>query len=701
MGICDPVEPTYNNWHRGATIFGKSRCLFSHIHGVETKYILGTDEEYAELRRELVVELNKRLNELSTGWAAEKDVLTDEAVALYVGAEEESETRVEIEGIARKNRQLTKFRQLVRDAQALERAEERDELKRNEEAAMKAGFARTGFRETIICDDMDQALGQIDDIAAAIGKSNILFNYAGRLAEVAVRATELGKAIEHDDAGCRVDGERSTVTTARPVLVSPSALPYFMRQRHQYALTSKYGLKGIAAPRALVGALYEQGPKHTKTLTGVVDYPVWWRGALLQGSGRYHEGTGLYLNTSGVEIDDGLFQCAREAYQWLRNNLLADFPFKSEEDAVKLLAMALSLMVAPETLHEPGPPLIVITANRQNLGKTLAAEIMAGVVLGRSVTMVPWVSDRDEMTKVLATLVREAAPVQIFDNMPRGWKVNNAQIDGYITAVQHGGRLLGANQSISGPANAVICITGNRLLVADDSRSRTLEIELFFDTDRNQTDREFKHPNLPEFARRNREKILSAFACILQEGADHPWSRDKLLLSGRFPVWSQAVAWPLWLVSGLNITERWAEVGREAEDEGTAEVLPRVFRTLFCKAAARTDPVELGGAWFTGREAFDWVGRANQAELGIRENQLHPSKRMAEILKTFADERHGDFRLEVGQQNLGKRTNHSTRLVFRLSYLGKGCPPAEKDLGAALRGAMEVGRLRGSEDDEE
>ncbi|MFV2069960.1 MAG: hypothetical protein ACC645_23585, partial [Pirellulales bacterium] len=554
MGICDPVEPTYNGWHRGATIFGNNRRLVSHIHGTKTKYILGTDEEYAALRRELVVELNKRLDELSTGWAAEKNVLTDEAVALYVGAEEESETRVEIEGIARKNRQLTKFRQLVRDAQALGDAEKRDEARYSAKATQKANSIRTDGRITVECSDQRIAMDMVPQISEEMGKSQILFTYGGSLAEVAVRDTSLGEATERDDKGNRIAGAARTIASAQPIQVSRDGLPFLLTERHEFVRMTTNGiLKSCYPPPQLVSAVLAHGHKHVPELSGVMTYPVWWRGELLQGSG-FHEPTGLWLNTGSVNVDPDQFRSAKEAYRWLRENLLADFPFASEEDAVKLLAMALSMMVAPETLREPGPPLFVISANRQNMGKTLAAEIMTSVVSGRPVTMVPWVSDREEMTKVLATLVKEAAPVQIFDNMPRGWRVKSAQLDGYVTAVNHGGRLLGSSQTIEGPANAVVCITGNRLHVAGDTRSRALKIEFFLDTDQNQTDRDFLHPNLPEYVRRNRPKILSALARILQEGAAKPWTRDQLPMRCRFPAWAQAVAWTLWLASGVDIT---------------------------------------------------------------------------------------------------------------------------------------------------
>ncbi|WP_171183122.1 hypothetical protein [Ruegeria sp. HKCCC2117] len=536
-------------------------------------------------------------------------------------------------------------------------------------------------------DMMTKGLRQVEDL---LRDKNLAFNFGGKPFVVRKVASSLGHAFQRDENGdvvCDEKGDpiKEPLIVAAPQLVTSGVLRRLAHRVVEFGYATDEGWKSAYVPDAFVSALTATLGGRLNALTGVTHYPVMHKGELICGQG-YHADTGLWISTGDIVIQE--FDDPVEAYEFLRDKVFCDFPFESEADFVVALSFAMSLLIAKtENQGEEGPPITIFSATRHNIGKTLLASLLVEIITGQSCPMADMPESRDELKKMLSTMVAESSPVAVFDNMPRGWNIGNSAIDNFVTARAHMARLLGQSKEIVGPAATVIAFTGNAIRPRMDTRSRSLTCSLHIDPDVNLATRNYVHPNIIKYVRENRGLLLGALEAIMN--AKPTGER----MHGRFPNWNRFVAAPLQAVSGININEYWREIGAESEVTGTD--LTPVMEIL--NRFSTDGHYRMDGEWITPKEAFQILPGEHWDlfKIGDTETVTTGSTKVAAVLGNNAGNRFGDYILHKTRENLGKRTDHKVRALFRVAYKPQMTKARVDDEMADLHQILENnGRLR-------
>lgn len=180
-------------------------------------------------------------------------------------------------------------------------------------------------------------------------------------------------------------------------------------------------------------------------------------------------------------------------------------------------------------------------ANLQRSAKTLLVKMGVIPVYGRFKGK-SWPENPEEMSKILDTEVLAGSRIICFDNVRS--LVASPALEGFISATDWTGRILGTNNSFDAENNAIIAVTGNNLSFGPDMQERSLISNLYVETaDRqNRTDEIPRDRILDDFwlsRPANRHRILSSLWCIVRhwDAAGQPKSTGKLRRG--FETWSE------------------------------------------------------------------------------------------------------------------------------------------------------------------
>jgi hypothetical protein len=290
------------------------------------------------------------------------------------------------------------------------------------------------------------------------------------------------------------------VDESRGILKSP-----FFRKRLRHVTRINTVRLPVARKNGLIELLPEGYDEATQTLT-----------------------TSDVTYSEDLSFEDGLI---------VLQGLFSEFEFadgaRSEAVAVAALMGLYAAQIVPEGELRPA---IAYTKNAEGAGGTMAAACAIVPVLGYLPTGVK-AGDDDEMRKLLTTAVREAQAIVFLDNVKGHF--NSGSLEAFVSSPTWTGRLLGANESVTGPNNAYIFVTGNGMTVTADWRRRSLFIELHLSAER-AADRVFKRPlSVPELLKM-RPDILAACWSLVKYwdamGCPQP-SRSN----STFPAWARTI----------------------------------------------------------------------------------------------------------------------------------------------------------------
>lgn len=281
-------------------------------------------------------------------------------------------------------------------------------------------------------------------------------------------------------------------------------------------------------------------------LMGVSDTPVLRSdGSIWQTSG-YDARTGvLFEPVNGtafpeihvdINIDD-----ATEAVDTLME-IIADFPMPSDDHKAAWLA---ALLTPLARFAFAGPsPMFLIDANVRGAGKSLLAQTIGHVVLGREMPASSYVHDGDEMRKKLTSIAIAGDRMILLDNIDGPF--GNDAIDRALTSTRWKDRILGKSEEIELPLIPAWYATGNNVQVTGDMMRRVVHIRIDCLSERPEERSGFSHGNLLSWIDSNRGRLLAAamtvLSAFLQRG-----HRADLTPFGSFEGWSdvvrQAVVW--------------------------------------------------------------------------------------------------------------------------------------------------------------
>lgn len=240
------------------------------------------------------------------------------------------------------------------------------------------------------------------------------------------------------------------------------------------------------------------------------------------------------LTVSNVDYaEDMPFATGVEAIK----DLLREFKFADGDRSMAVAVAALiSLFVAQLIPEGELRPSITVTKNAEGAGATTVVACAIVTVLGDLPTSVKSEDDA-EIRKILTAAVREGRTVVLFDNV-KG-KINSQALEAFVSTSTWSDRLLGANETVSGPNNVTVFCTANGATVSPDWRRRTLFIELHLDTERAE-DQVFERPLSVGVLKTMRPDLLAACWSLIRN-----WDSMGRPLPTRshsaFPAWARIV----------------------------------------------------------------------------------------------------------------------------------------------------------------
>ena len=320
----------------------------------------------------------------------------------------------------------------------------------------------------------------------------------------------------------------------------------------QYTAFTKLNRKGeeVAAhpPTWLVNAVEARavwdGLRH---LVGASDAPVLRPDGSIWQQPGYDKRTGVLFEPAPgisfpvirpeVDVDD-----AKAALRTLLE-VVCDFPFESDEHRAAWLA---ALLTPLARFAFTGPsPLFLIDANVRSAGKSLLAQTIGHIVLGREVPVSSYAHGGDEMRKKLTAIASAGDRMILFDNLEGVF--GNDALDRALTCTRWKDRILGKSQEVELPLIPAWYATGNNVQVATDTTRRIIHIRLDCLNERPEERSGFRHENLLGWIDQNRGGLLSAGLTILSAYLRNGAPEQNVKPFGSFEGWSrvarEAVVW--------------------------------------------------------------------------------------------------------------------------------------------------------------
>lgn len=261
-------------------------------------------------------------------------------------------------------------------------------------------------------------------------------------------------------------------------------------------------------------------------------------GSVLQEPGYDAESGILFLpNDIYLPIPDR--PTAKDAIQAVAalTEVTADFPFESDEHRAADLAATLTPF-ARQAIEGPCP-LNLVDANVRGSGKGLLMATKAMICYGRPLASMPAPNNDEEFRKRITAVAVSGEPAVLLDNISTA--LGCASFDSALTSTVWTDRVLGVSEITTAPLRAVWFATGNNTILGADTARRTLHIR-FNSLLENPEQREgFKHPNLLEWVRLNRPRLVSAALTILRAYIVAGRPSQGLPTWGSFESWSDLV----------------------------------------------------------------------------------------------------------------------------------------------------------------
>jgi hypothetical protein len=287
-----------------------------------------------------------------------------------------------------------------------------------------------------------------------------------------------------------------------------------------------------------------EGIRH---LMGVSDAPILRPDGSIWQQAGYDAHTGVLFEPAAgatfppvhdeVNIDDA------EAALSKLLEVVCDFPFESDEHKAAWLA---ALLTPLARFAFTGPsPLFLIDANVRGAGKSLLAQTVGRIVLGREMPVSSYTHDSDELRKRLTSIAIAGDRIVLFDNLEGSF--GNDALDRALTSTRWKDRILGKSEEVELPLLPTWYATGNNIQVAADTLRRIIHIRLDCLRERPEERSGFQHGDLLAWLDGRRGELLAAGLTILSAYLKRGHESRDLKPFGSFEGWSavvrQAVVW--------------------------------------------------------------------------------------------------------------------------------------------------------------
>ncbi len=298
-----------------------------------------------------------------------------------------------------------------------------------------------------------------------------------------------------------------------------------------------------------------------RRLDGVVEHPVPRPdGSILQTPG-YDAATGLLYAPSvdfPVVPENPTHSDAVIALVRLLD-VFVDFPYRERaghpDDAAagRSVALAGLFTLMGRSAIRGAVPAFLFDANSPASGKSLHADVISAIALGRPTSVKNYPSRADdadtELNKVLCGWALDGSRLANFDNVDGGVAFGGSAIEGCLTARDKMTfRLLGVNKNPQLPVRFVIFASGNNIVVSRDCERRVLvaRLESRYENPEDRPASTFAHPErigvLVDWAITNRASLVCDVLTVIRAFFAAGCPREGRKAMASFEAWSSLVA---------------------------------------------------------------------------------------------------------------------------------------------------------------
>jgi len=350
-------------------------------------------------------------------------------------------------------------------------------------------------------------------------------------------------------------------------IMSEAALKNTLDKVAYWYRMDKNGQEKSAFPvtECVKGMLAEAAPPVPRLLR-IVQAPVFGRDGTLITSPGYHEKAKTWYHKT-CDIPEVPEKPTKddlvEAYRLLFYELLVDFPFDDESS----MAYALAAMLQPfvrAMIDGPTPLHVIDAKSGSGTGKSLLADMIAMPALGKPIPAMAEGRDGDEWRKRITAKLATGSQFVLIDNVNR--KLDSGELAAAITSSVWEDRLLGSTRMIQLPVECCWLATGNAVRTSREMARRIVKIKLDAKRDDPWMRSGFKHPNIREWAAKNRGWLIWACLVLIQAWIAEGKPMGKQTL-GMFESWAKVMGGILDIIEMPGFLENLQEIYAEADEE--------------------------------------------------------------------------------------------------------------------------------------
>jgi putative DNA primase/helicase len=366
--------------------------------------------------------------------------------------------------------------------------------------------------------------------------------------------------IEHDDDAMPIIRQ----------LNGPRLAHWLSRKIYFYKMSEYAGPVPAPPPGRLITDLLATPEVPLPIVTRIVRTPIFAPDGMLHDKPGYEAKTrAVYAPAPGFTLSPVAQAPTARGVADARATLLdvvGDFPFVSEADRALVLSALLALFV--RDLIAGQIPVVLLTKPSPGTGASLCAKVLVLIATGAAPAAMTQCRDEDEWRKKLTSAFLKGQAVTFLDNL-RG-VLDSGQLSTALTADHWEDRVLGRNEIVRVPIRTVWLATGNNVVLSTELSRRMIRAKLDAKVERPWLrDVTFKHPQLEEWVRGERPRLVHAALTLVSAWFAHGCPEGTIVMGG-YERWSRVLGGIL-DVAGIpgflsNLDEFYSEADSETSD---------------------------------------------------------------------------------------------------------------------------------------
>jgi putative DNA primase/helicase len=272
----------------------------------------------------------------------------------------------------------------------------------------------------------------------------------------------------------------------------------------------------VPPPPACVRAVLEAGEwRGMRQLVGTSETPIVRPDGTICQKPGYDAATG-YVYVPNAEFPTVANEPTQEDARAALDTLLdvfRDFPYAAPHHASIPIAAIMSVLARPAI--RGAVPAFLFDAAARGSGKTLQCDVVSTIVTGRTAARANYPEKDEELEKALAAYAMGGAQLLLLDNVTR--TLGSGPLDAVLTCrddVEF--RILGRTETKRLPWRAVVMVSGNNLVLSEDTTRRSLLARLESPLENPEERTGFAHADLVAWSRAERPRLVHAALTLLR-----------------------------------------------------------------------------------------------------------------------------------------------------------------------------------------